>query len=555
MEQKKRAYRITSKLIAFVTTLVLTCVLAATAWTVSGIAGPGITTPDADLNYTTMPGVKRLLYTQNYDGIQVECSSVELDLGISVFFANGELATGIAFEFSIVNTKDATKAITAMDEDKDGQIYIEKIDEGDYTVKLLETNGIKAPDPVQATVEPKVTYKKVDVADKVKKASEVDQKNEDSQYGGGTNDNGGSSGSGAAGGTSNDTVEYVASSQSTTTKETEKPVLDASGNQVYKYKPTLTNGFLTNADGTQSDITPVLDDKGYFVSANRAGVDCTAEVLDAAGVPLTTDGTNYKFKFEKVALTEIVKETITVYYGWQTLNGKTYYFDKNGKYVTGWQTIQGIRYFFTADGVRGGSIGVDVSTWQGSIDWAKVKAAGVDFAILRLGFRGYGSGALVLDNTFQQNIRGATAAGLKVGVYFFTQAINEREAVEEASMCLQYVSGYSLAYPIAIDIEDAGSSTARTNSLTTEQRTKICIAFCETIRNSGYKACVYANKNWFETKLYASQLSQYIIWLAHYTTATSSSYGGRYDIWQHTSTGKVNGISGNTDMNISYLGY
>jgi GH25 family lysozyme M1 (1,4-beta-N-acetylmuramidase) len=450
-----------------------------------------------------------------------------------------------------------------VDEDMDGQIYLEGIEEGGYVGEMLPYSGITAPGPIEVSVEPAIVYQKVDISDKVKNPSEISQAEEDAKYGGGANNNGGAPTPPPSG----DTVEYVESSVSVSTKEVEKPVLDGSGAQVYGYRPQLSaGGYLVDAAGNESDIIPTLNDKGYIVGAKRRGVpaegadpaaepqyvDCTSEVLDASGAPLM-DGSAYRYRFDKVALTEIITETTTVYKGWQTIEGRTYYFDKNGKYVTGWQIIQGIQYFFSPEGVRGGSVGIDVSTWQQVIDWKKVKAAGIEFAIIRLGFRGYGSGALVLDDYFHRNMQGATAAGIKVGVYFFTQAINEREAVEEASMCLEYVRGYKLSYPIVIDIEDAGSSTARANSLTNEQRTKICIAFCETVRSGGYSAAVYANKYYFTSMLQTSQLNRYIIWLAHYTTASSSSYAGRYDIWQHSSTGRVNGISGNVDMNISYL--
>ena len=554
---KNRTPKKTRSFFALFVALVLVAASVFSAWSLAKVSGMrGATYEDMTVVSGMLPGSKMSAYSFS-DGLRLDASSTEMDLGVSVMYANGKLVEGIPFEFTVVNKEDAKKTFNVVDDDMDGQIYIEKIDEGEYTVTIKERSDVRVPSPIDVKVEPKVSYEQVDVSDQVKSYDEIDAPKEDSQYGGGTNTNGGSSPTPP----SSDTVEYVESSQSTTTNQVEKPVLDSNGNQVYKYKPTLSsNGYLVDAAGAESDIIPVLDSSGYIVSAKRRDaatgqdVDCTAEVLDANGVPLMT-GNNYKYKFTKVALTEIVTETVTVYKGWQTIDGNTYYFDKNGNYVTGWQTIRGIQYYFKDNGVRGGSIGIDISTWQDSINWAKVKAAGVEYAFIRLGFRGYGSGALVLDNMYYNHMNGAIAAGIKVGVYFFTQAISEKEAVEEASMCLQYVAGYKISYPIAIDIEDAGSSSARTNSMTNEQRTKVCVAFCETIKNAGYIPSVYANKYYFESKLNTSQLNQYVIWLAHYTSASSSSYSGRYDIWQHTSVGKVDGVSGNVDMNISYLGY
>ena len=141
--------------------------------------------------------------------------------------------------------------------------------------------------------------------------------------------------------------------------------------------------------------------------------------------------------------------------------------------------------------------GVDVSSYQGDIDWNAVREAGAEFAIVRVGFRGYGTGRLVLDSSFRKNIEGARAAGLQVGVYFFSQAVNEKEAIEEASMCVQYVQGYQVDMPIFIDLEDVwdpdDGSGGRANNLSVTQRTSVARAFCDTVRGAGYKAGIYAS--------------------------------------------------------------
>ncbi len=527
--------------------------------------------------------------------LRIEASSVELDLGVTIYDEHNAIVTGYPFEVQITQqgVEDA-QPIQMTDEDLDGQLYFDELEAGDYLVEVTKADGYVMPEPVNATVLPQVTYERVDVSDKVVSSDDIDASKDDPQYGG---NHGGTGGSGSGTTTpTTDTVEYVESSSKTETKTTTVDKV-INGVQVYAYKPSVSgNGLLMFTDGTESDLIAVLDSNGYLIKGQRAVDDGVTEPTDpptdpttdpnaggstppaetpvsgdpnnAAGVGgttyvdvqlidanynLLTDPTTGKtFQAEKIKVTETITETVTTYYGWQTLDGKTYYFDKNGNKVTGWQTILGVTYFFNNDGVRGGSAGIDVSTWQDDIDWAKVKASGIDFVFIRLGFRGYGTGKLVLDNMYHRHMQGAQAAGLKVGVYFFTQAINAQEAVEEASMCLQYVSGYRIDYPIAIDIEWAASD-ARTNNLTTAQRTEICRAFCETIRNAGYTPCVYANKNYFTNLLYTSQLEQYVIWLAHYTDQTN--YAGRYDIWQYTSTASVPGVSGGVDMNISYLGY
>ena len=241
------------------------------------------------------------------------------------------------------------------------------------------------------------------------------------------------------------------------------------------------------------------------------------------------------------------------YTGWQTLDGKVYFFKADGSKVTGEQVIQGAKYNFASDGslvVGSGTMGIDVSKWNGSIDWNAVKNSGVNYVIIRVGYRGSSQGALIEDPKFKTNIKGATAAGLKVGVYFFTQAVDEVEAVQEASMVLDRISGYKISYPVFLDVEGSGG---RGDAIDSATRTAVCKAFCNTIKNAGYTPGVYANKTWLTSKMDAGALSGYKIWLAQY--AKTPTYTGRYDLWQYRSDGKVSGISGKVDLNISYLGY
>lgn len=241
------------------------------------------------------------------------------------------------------------------------------------------------------------------------------------------------------------------------------------------------------------------------------------------------------------------------YTGWQTLDGKVYFFKADGSKVTGEQVIQGAKYNFASDGslvVGSGTMGIDVSKWNGSIDWNAVKNSGVNYVIIRVGYRGSSQGALIEDPKFKTNIKGATAAGLKVGVYFFTQAVDEVEAVQEASMVLDRISGYKISYPVFLDVEGSGG---RGDAIDSATRTAVCKAFCNTIKNAGYTPGVYANKTWLTSKMDAGALNGYKIWLAQY--AKTPTYTGRYDLWQYRSDGKVSGISGKVDLNISYLGY
>lgn len=194
-------------------------------------------------------------------------------------------------------------------------------------------------------------------------------------------------------------------------------------------------------------------------------------------------------------------------------------------------------------------LGIDVSKWNGEIDWDKVKNAGVEFAIIRAGYRGSVTGSLVEDPYFHANMKGAAASGIPVGVYFFTQAVNEVEAVEEASAVLRLVEEYKLTYPIYIDSEGAGGE-GRADGLDAETRTLVCEAFCRTVSNAGYETGVYASRNWLNHNLYMDRLQQYQTWLAEYRSVPL--YQGYYQMWQYTSKGKVNGIKGNVDINIRY---
>ena len=265
-----------------------------------------------------------------------------------------------------------------------------------------------------------------------------------------------------------------------------------------------------------------------------------------------TMASNEEYPFDLSVDTVSTETGEVLYSGWNTIDGKKYYFDpETHAPVTGTQVIGGVTYHFDSNGVlKQETRGVDVSKYQGNIDWNQVKAAGYEFAIIRVGYRGYGSGALVEDSHFRQNIQGATAAGLQVGLYFYSQAINEEEAVEEASMVLRLCSGYRLDYPIYFDTEKVAGDTGRADSLSRAERTACAVAFCETIRNAGYTAGVYSYASWFYNQLNMSNFGNYQIWIAQYRDVLD--FSGRYNMWQYASDGCVPGISKLCDLNIAY---
>lgn len=214
---------------------------------------------------------------------------------------------------------------------------------------------------------------------------------------------------------------------------------------------------------------------------------------------------------------------------------------------------------FVSSGIQQG---IDVSYHNGTLDWSTIKAAGVDFAILRAAYRGYGTeGTLVRDAKFAEYMQGAMSQGIPVGAYIYSQAITTAEAVQEANYILNIVRGYSLDLPIVFDYEFAGVKTGRLDSawssgkLNKSKMTDIALAFCDTIKNAGYDAMVYANKTFLSKNLDHEVIENagYDVWLAHYTTNTN--YTGDYKIWQYTSSGRIPGIEGKRfDCNFMYSG-
>ena len=194
--------------------------------------------------------------------------------------------------------------------------------------------------------------------------------------------------------------------------------------------------------------------------------------------------------------------------------------------------------------------GIDVSKWNQTIDWEAVKKAGVEFAIIRCGYRGSSSGSLVIDPMYIENIEGAIKADIPVGVYFFTQAVSEVEAVEEASMVINLIREYDVDYPVFLDSESAGGN-GRADKLEAAERTKIHKAFLETIASAGYETGIYASANWLTKKLDLKELSSYRTWLAEY--ADIPTYDEYYHMWQYTSKGSIDGISTNVDLNLCYM--
>lgn len=193
------------------------------------------------------------------------------------------------------------------------------------------------------------------------------------------------------------------------------------------------------------------------------------------------------------------------------------------------------------------SVGIDISQWVEDIDFTAVKKYGVEYVILRLGYRGYTEGGLFSDENFEKYIKAAQKAGLKVGVYFVTQAISEDEAVEEAEYVLKYISGHKIEMPVYIDMEEV-YDTARTDELTADDFTRVAAAFCKKVEEAGYRGGIYANETWFNNKLDFDKIKHYDIWLAKYSDTLSTDLA--INMWQYSSEGTVDGTEMWVDMNV-----
>jgi len=540
--------------------------------------------------------------------VNMKLTSVQKDLKIKfVNHKTGKLIPSVKFNVSVKDSEGTTKEY--VDEDMDGIIYIKSMVPGNATVTMQAMSGEEGlafnTAPQTIAIRDKIEYKKIDVSEEVKSESEVNAAVEDTAK------------EETVEGALTDTVEWVASTKTevgveetyvevdkstiadpsqtakaflrmtqlvevtdeefvdvkSTDEEDDDSEDDDSGDDVDESAENSSEDGSGNedsddndSDGESSEEESSEQESSEESKDEESGDDDVKNdkvslLKDKSGNQMYRINSKGKyveakyadyFKEDRVFYKKVEKVTYK-YTGWQNIDGKTYFYDKDGNYVTGEQVIQGAKYNFSSEGVLitgSGTMGIDVSKWNGTIDWNAVKNSGVSYVIIRCGYRGSTTGAMIEDPVFKSNIKGATAAGLKVGVYFFSQAVNEVEAVEEASMTIGLIRNYSISYPVFLDVEPSGG---RADGIDKATRTKVIKAYCETIRNSGYTPGVYANKTWLESYMNAGELSSYKIWLAQYNTAPT--YSGKVDLWQYTSKGSVAGISGHTDLNLSYLGY
>lgn len=213
--------------------------------------------------------------------------------------------------------------------------------------------------------------------------------------------------------------------------------------------------------------------------------------------------------------------------------------------------LEGDRMTYTGEGMET-ALGVDVSSYQGSVDWEKAAEDGIDFAMIRVGYRGYGQeGKLMEDTAFRDNLQGALDAGLEVGVYFFSQAITEEEAREEADFVLELIDGYDLTYPVVFDWENITYDTARTDGIDSQTLTALADAFCRRVEEAGYQPMIYFNQYLAYLMYDLEGITQWPFWLAEYNETPGFYY--TFQMWQYTDAGQVDGIQGDVDLNLRLM--
>lgn len=497
------------------------------------------------------------------------------------------------------NVEDVDKEVYE-DDDKDGIVLMPDLETGTYTLVVQAEEGYKTPDAAEATVE---TFAVMDnIMEKVVADSAATQKEDPSKNRANSTPAVSVPETTAAAGEVNvttlkksgDNIIYKITGRSTiqltddqVSKYTAGSVL-IDNNSVSAYSGYIYETGKVQVTGGQADVVTKFLVPEYNISAENVEITDNTTMLLADNVKETAAESKETQNETKTSVGETVKEstkaeettqsqettksdnikpsnaesttagknyvlfsleaeTETIYAnGWQNIQGKTYYF-RDSQAVTGWNQIDGLQYYFNADGSLGSHLVIDISTYNGDINWNQVKAAGIDYAIIRVGYRGYETARLVKDKRFDTNMRNATAAGVKVGAYIVTQAVNTNEAVEEASFIISACSGYNVSLPLAIDVESAGNGSGRGDKISVAERTAVINAFVQTVRGSGYSAMVYANKDWMTNRINAGGLvGGSTVWLAQYRS--SCTYGGSYQMWQFTESGSISGISGNVDI-------
>lgn len=448
------------------------------------------------------------------------------------------------------------------DDDGDGSVFIEELDSGSYEIYLRPMEAYMDANPIPLSF---VVYKyDENIIDKIKQQEDVDVEREDKSF----------------------------------VSSEDKP--DIKSDNAIKVSNMINAGFILGNSEKFEVNMPVLTEDGeiQYEKLNAVPIDSSISredyVKNSNKKELLIGGivrTGYIYEEERFdprldeyyvskALIEddgvlnmyslvphMTTGTEDVYVGWYSKKGKHYYNNQDGYPVTGWVKLDGLWYYFDKDGQKASVTGVDVSEYQEDIDFEALRNAGIDFAIIRCGYRGWTTGVLVEDARFRENIEKAEAAGMPYGVYIFSQAVSPSEAAEEASMIMELCKGYTPDLPYAIDIEACGTADdpGRQNLLTSQERTQIVNTFANVISTYGNEPMLYSNKRWLQDNMNLSQISckiWYAMWPGEDEDATGENPNNdalepdpdkipdmEVEIWQYSSQGQVDGIETLVDLN------
>lgn len=456
------------------------------------------------------------------------------------------------------------------DEDGDGALYISSLENGSYEIYLRPLEEYTDANPVPLSY---VVYKfDENIGAKIHQSSEVDVEHEDKDY---------------------------------VSEEENVPV---KSEEAVKVSNIINSGFILGNSETFTVNKPLLNENEeiQYEKLNSSELDSSINISDyvkennkeelcIGGVHKTVyvyeearfDPRVDEYYVSKAIIQEegkyclytLVPHMTTgeeeVYVGWYSKKGKHYYNNEDGYPVTGWQKLDGLWYYFDANGQKASVTGIDVSEYQEEIDWSVLKESGIDFVIIRCGYRGYETGVLVEDARFKENIRKATEVGMPFGVYIFSQATSQAEAAEEASMILELCRGYEPTLPFAIDIEACGDANGqgRQNSLSVSARTQVINTFVNVIKSQGEEAMLYSNKSWLENQIDLSKINckiWYAMWPGEEAEDEKEGTGAKeqkapnddayeadetkvpdmeVEIWQYSDKGVVEGIEPLVDLN------
>lgn len=449
------------------------------------------------------------------------------------------------------------------DNDGDGAVFIEELDSGSYEIYLRPMSAYMDADPIPLSF---VVYQyDENIMDKIKQQEDVDVQREDKSYVGGE--------------------------QAEDSPKSENAV---------KVSNMINSGFILGTSEKFQVTVPVLteEDEIQYEKLNSVPVDASIPleeyVKDNNQEELLIGGvkkTGYVYEEERFDprldeyyvskaliyeegtcyLYTLIPQMTTgeedIYVGWYSKKGKHYYNNPDGYPVTGWVKLDGLWYYFDQNGQKASVTGVDVSEYQEDIDFTALKNAGIDFVIIRCGYRGWTSGVLVEDSRFRENISKAEEAGMPYGVYIFSQAVSPSEAAEEASMIMELCEGYTPDLPYAIDIEACGTADdpGRQNLLSAQERTQIVKTFANVIASRGGEPMLYSNKRWLEDNMDLSEITcklWYAMWPGEDEDDTGENPNNdalepdpdkvpdmEVEIWQYSSKGQVDGIEPLVDLN------